>query len=255
MKKFLCLTLIICFVFLVACNKSDNAVTERLNSAIDAVNSQQTLKCDYMLEISFGSGTVMYYANGNAAWDRENKTVNTFFNQTYLGSSVVMENYFADGKMVSVENGSAITVERDGAVLVTKFPYFNLVKPNENTAVSTGSNIHGDYFSFELENTSELCENLIGGDIYALTTVIKKPQKDKTKYGNTSCVYTVKDNKVLSARYEFTVKLFDTPNGSANYTPPESEYTLELKVVAKVSYTDFGEGVKIEKYSSPDEAK
>ena len=65
----------------------------------------------------------------------------------------------------------------------------------------------------------------------------------------------LKDNKVLSARYEFTVKLFDTPNGSANYTPPESEYTLELKVVAKVSYTDFGEGVKIEKYSSPDEAK
>lgn len=238
-------------LLLCACaEEQDPEIKADLDSAISAANAETRLSAEYMLEITFGNGTVLYYAMGDAAWDRTEKNANAFFDQTYLGSSVEMENYFSDGKMVSVENGNPIEVERDGDILMTKFPYFTPVSDDENPDIALSNNLSGTAYTFTRGDTRELCESILGGDIYALATVIKKPQKELTQYGNTKCVYTVSDGRLVSCRYEFDIKLFDTPAGNANYTPPESEYTLDLHVVAKLSYEGFGESVSVEEYSA-----
>jgi hypothetical protein len=74
---------------------------------------------------------------------------------------------------------------------------------------------------------------------------LKKPQKEKTEYSDTKCVVTVKDGAVASARYEFDIKLFDTPSVVEGYTPPEKEYTIKLHITAKVVYEKFGDKVEI----------
>lgn len=253
MKKLICICLSALFLLCGCAEKADPQIKEELNSALDSVNAETKLSCDYMLEITFGDNSVLYYAKGDALWDRELKTANAFFNQTFLGASVEMENYFADNKMVTIENGEPITVERDADILLSKFPYFKPALPSEESKITVGNNSAGKTFTFTISDSKSLCENILGGDIYALATVIKKPQRDKTQYGEAKCVYTVADGKVSQLRYEFNVKLFDTPAVSANYVPPESEYTLDLKVVAKISYTSFGSDVTVEKYSTPDE--
>jgi len=68
------------------------------------------------------------------------------------------------------------------------------------------------------------------------------------------CTYTVKDGKIHSCRYEFDVTLFDTPLATPNGVPDESDYSIKLHVSAKLTYNQYGEGVKVEKYSTPDEA-
>ncbi|MBO5786634.1 MAG: hypothetical protein J6R45_04850, partial [Clostridia bacterium] len=66
------------------------------------------------------------------------------------------------------------------------------------------------------------------------------------------CVYTVKDGRVLGVRYEFDVKLFDTPAYVPGYSVPESDYTVELHIVAKLSYENFGDQVEIKEYNAKD---
>ena len=100
-----------------------------------------------------------------------------------------------------------------------------------------------------IDNTENLSRLVIGDDIYSLVTVLKKPQKDKTEYSQAQCIYTVKDDKVVSAKYEFDVKLFDTPAYNPNYSQPESEYTLTIHVSAKVSYDFSQENIVIPQYS------
>ena len=254
MKKLVCIMLSVLMLLLCGCGTdADPLIKQELDNAVSAVNAETKLQCGYMLEITFGDQTVLYYAIGDAMWDRKAKTANAFFDQTYLGNSVVMENYFADGKMVTVENGEALAVKRDGDVLLSKFPYFMPETAVDGMEIIVGANSQGKTYTFVHQDTKALCESILGGDIYALVTAIKKPQKDKTVYGEGKCIYTVSGENLVSCRYEFDVKLFDTPAVTATYTPPESEYTLDLHITAKISYTHFGDKVEIQKYSTPDE--
>ncbi len=254
MKKILSLLLAIAMLACWGCGeKPDPEIKKQMDSALETVNGETKLNCDYMLEITFGNGAVLYYAKGSAFWDRDLLKTETVFDQTYLGTSVKMENYFAHGIMYSVENNVPLKVERDGEALFSKFPYFKIPSCGDETAVTVGSNSSGTSYKFSRTDTKVLCEDILGGDIYALATVIKKPQPEKTEYSDTQCTYTENEGRLVSARYEFDIKLFDTPSGSANYTPPESEYTLDLHVVAKLEYKGFGDEVEIKDYSAPEE--
>lgn len=254
MKRLICLMLSALMLFCSCAEGEDNAqLKDELDSAVLAVNSEVKLTADYMLEITFGDSATLYYALGTASWDREQKIATAFFDQTYLGASVEMKNYFAGSEMVSVENGNPITVQRDGDILLTKFPYLKVFSADDGNSIVKGSNSQGNTYSFFASDTKTLCETILGGNIYDLVPQIKKPQEDKTQYGEAKCVYTVSEGRLLSCRYEFDIKLFDTPAVTANYTPPESEYTLDLHITAKISYTDFGDNVEIAEYATPDE--
>lgn len=250
MKKTLSLLLVLTMLLCWGCGEKPNPeIKKQMDSALETVNGETKLNCEYMLEITFGNGAVLYYAKGNAFWDREKLKAETLFDQTYLGNSVKMENYFADGIMYSLEDKVPLKVERDGEVMFTKFPYFKIPSCFGEGEIIPGTNSSGNSYKFYSAETKKLCDDILGGDIYALATVIKKPQPDKTQYSDTHCIYTEKDGKLVSARYEFTVKLFDTPASTSNYTPPESEYTLDVKVVAKLEYKNFGDEVEIKGYS------
>lgn len=250
MRKLICVLLTLS-LFLASCGESEAAYPEAanaVNSVVDSVNAESRLSGEYMLEISFGEGGVLYYAIGDVAWDRTDQTIFADFDQTYLGISSKMENYYSNGKMVSVEDGSAMTVERDASAYLTKFPYFSVPKP-ENDSVAVGSNTKGDTYTFKISDSKSLSEALVGDDIYSLVNVIKKPQKELTEYGEASCVYTVSEGKLVSCRYEFDIKLFDTPAYIPGSSQLEEEYTITMHIVARLGYSEFGEDVEIPEYS------
>lgn len=254
MKRFLMLVVAFALCLFWGCEDAgpDNTVSpEELNSAVGAINSETRLSGDYMLELTFGEGSVLYYALGDIAWDRSENKVFAEFTQTYLGISSDMENYYSDGKMVSIEDGSPITVDRQSEEILTKFPYFTV--PEASADVTKGSNSAGTTYTFSALDTKQLCESIVGTDLYSLVTVIKKPQPELTEYGETKCIYTVSEGKLVSCRFEFDVKLFDTPAYTPNYSQPESEYTIDLHVTAKVSYDGTGEETEIAEYSEMSE--
>lgn len=252
-KTAICFIVAFLMLFCACSEDSDKPNTEtasELNSAIEAVNSEKRLSGSYMLEFSFGDNVTFYYSAGDINWDREEEKLSNIFNHTYLGSSSKAANYYENGKMISVENGEAITLDSKPEELFTKFPYCKIDKYSDSFGdITISENATGKSYSFVRDDTSSLCDKIVGGDIYELVAVLKKPQKDKTEYGETKCTFTVAEGKIASCRYEFDMKLFDTPSVVEGYTPPEEEYTIKLHITAKVVYEDFGEDVKIDEYS------
>ncbi len=248
MKKLISLILTLSLMLLWGCDqqKDTAAVLEKAQAAVDNTNSQNPLSGEYVLEITFGEGSVLYYAKGDILWDREQTQAYGSFTQTYLGSSAKLENYYSNGTMVSVEEGNAVEVQRTAEDVFSKFPYFKLPSPQGN--ITKGTNTLGDSYKFTIDNTENLSNLVIGDDIFSLVNVLKKPQKDKTEYSQAQCIYTVKDDKVISAKYEFDIKLFDTPAYNPNYSQPESEYTITVHVSAKVSYDFSAEDISIPQY-------
>ncbi|MBQ3229640.1 MAG: hypothetical protein IJO64_00315 [Clostridia bacterium] len=252
----LCLVLSLAAV-LCGCSSENKASAEavaELDSAIKATNGSDSAKGSYVLEITFGESSVLYYAKGDIEFDRAQKKAYADFDQTWLGSAVSVQNYYSNGRMTSVTNGEPLELERDENELFSKFPYSMLLPLEEDASIVLGNNSFGKTFSLARTDTSQICETVVG-DIYSLVSVIKKPQRDKTKYSDASVIYTVSEGKVVSCRYEFTAVLFDTPAYVPGYQPPESEYTVEVKVSAKVSYSEFGESVSVPDYSAPEESK
>ncbi len=239
---------------LLLCGCADSGSTNgelltELNQAIESVNAEALVSGGYMIEITV-SGVTLYYAKGNIAFDRISNTAYNDFTQAYMGNSVVSQNYFANGKLVSVEKGNATSFDRTAEQIMGKFPYSKLLTLPENiSGVTEKSSSVGRTVELVRTDTDVICDSVVGKDIYTLVSVIKKPQPDKTQYSDTNCIYTVKDGRVVGCRYEFTVKLFDTPAYVPGYSVPESEYTVDLAVVAKVNYEDFGEGVTVSEYS------
>lgn len=259
MIKRLIAVLCLLAVCLCGCNGTDTpdeATVNELCEAIKATNSQTRSSGKYMLEMTFGDAVVLYYALGNVAWDRDAATASVTFDQTYLGESSVCANYFADGVLVSVDDGVALRSERDKDTLFSRFPYAKLPEYNvEQGNIDVATTASGKTYTVVRTDTAEMVNTVIGGDIYTIANVIKKPQPEKTRYGDTVCTYTVDNGRVVGIRYEFDVKLFDTPAYVPGYSTPESEYTLDIHIVAKMSYSDFGEDVKIDEYSEPEESK
>ncbi len=257
-KKIIAVLCSLVFV-LCACQETESTpdaeVVSELCEAIEATNVENRVSGKYMLEITFGESAVLYYALGNVAWDVESKTASVLFDETYLGDSSVRANYFADGKLISVDDGEVLSFDREAETLFSKFPYAKLPEySTEQGQITVSNSAQGKTFTVKRTDTKELCETVVGSDIYTIASVIKKPQTDKTQYGDTECIYTVSDGKVIGCRYEFDIKLFDTPAYiPGGYSVPESEYTLDLHVVAKMTYEEFGSDAEVLEYSEESE--
>lgn len=250
MKKIIAMFLVLS-LFFVSCGEGESLNPDaraEISDIAEKANLETRLSGEYMFEITFGEGSVLYFSGGKMAWDRIEKKISSDFSQTYLGVSSKMKNYFANGRMVSIEDGNAIENERDAESFFTKFPYFSIPLP-ENDKITLGDNTSGKTYSFELESSKELSNALVGEDIYSLVNVIKKPQKELTEYGKASCIYTVADGKISSCKYEFDIKLFDTPAYiPGGMSQPEENYTIVIHISARLKYVEFGEDVVIEEY-------
>ena len=254
MKKII--AIIFAFALLLCSCGSDENITDaeqitELCDAISATNNESSVSGKYMLEITFGDSAVLYYALGNVAWDTEKSIASVLFDETYLGDSSVRANYFSDNKLISIDDGEVLTLERDAKTLFSKFPYAKLPEySTEQGGININNSANGKTFSVKRTDTKAICDIVVGGDIYTIANVIKKPQPEKTQYSETECIYTVSDGKVVGCRYEFDVKLFDTPAYiPGGYSVPESEYTLDLHVAAKVTYEKFGRDVTVTEYT------
>lgn len=252
MKRALIIYLLALSLVLCGCadsNENNGELITELEGAISSVNSESRVSGSYMIEITV-RGVTLYYAKGNIAFDREEKCAYNDFSQTYMGSSAVAQNYYSGGKLVSVEKSGVNSFDRAPEEIMGKFPYSKLLElPEGVSGVAEKSSSVGRTVELTRNDTKAICDSVVGESLYTLASVIKKPQTDKTQYGDTKCTYTLKDGKINGCRYEFSVTLFDTPAYVPGYSVPESEYTLELNVVAKVNYDEFGSDVKIAEFS------
>ncbi len=255
MKRFFCLMLML-VLSLCGCEKDVKPTVEpeALNEKVALVNEKQRLSGDYQLELTFGDRQTLYFSKGEVAWDRLEKSAYAFFDQTYLGSSSKTENFFKDGKMLSVSDGEKIDDERDSDELFSKFPYCKIPLHNESCGeITESTSTVGQAFSFSRSDGKEISRLFVEDDIFDLVGVFKKPQKDKTEYGEVQCIYTVKDDRIVSCRFEVDMKLFDTPPYIPDYSVPEEEYTITVHVTAKISY-DNSENITIKEYSEESDA-
>ena len=253
MKKIVSILLLLSLL-LCGCGEGNRTVekedVESFNHAVENLNSQKRNSGNYLLEITFGDMTVLYYASGEVAWDREAETAFAEFKQTYLGASTEMENYFSKGKMVSIEDGNLLETERESSKVFEMFPYFTHFSYNDSCkGLKKGTNSKGETVSFSRSDTKDIFSKVLGENIYDLVTVLKKPQRDKIEYSDTECVYTFSEGNIISCRYDFDVKLFDTPAYVPGHSQSEEEYTLKLHVVAKVDFKSHGDAVEIKEYS------
>lgn len=252
MKKLFTIIILLTALLICACSgesaQSDPEIYNTLCLAIGETNSFSRLSGEYMLEITFGDSVTLYYALGNVAFDRESLSASAEFTQTYLGDSSKSANYASNGKTILVDDGVAYETGHDINELMQKFPYAKLMSPNNESEITVSESRVGKSYSVVLKNSMEISETIIGSDLYDLASVIKKPQPEKTQYGDISCIYTVSDNKVVACRYEYDVKLFDTPSYVPGYSVPEDDYTLDIHIVAKISYVDFGSEAEIKEF-------
>ncbi len=249
MRSFL-ICLVALSLLLVGCGETvDDVLAGELASAVESLNAESRIAGSYMLEITFGERNTLYYAIGDIECDRAERRLHASFDQTYLGASAEAENYIADGKIVSIIDGETLTEDCDPVEYLSKFPYCTIPAYSEAFGeIVKGENMSGTTYSYDRNDGKELFDILLGGDIYSLA-MIKNPQPDKAVYGDVTTTVTAVDGKAVSCRYEFDIKLYDTPSAVSGYTPPESEYTVELHVVARVSYDSFGADVEIAEYS------
>jgi hypothetical protein len=255
MKRLICSLLVLAFV-LCACEKDEHKKgdSSELNSFVEEVNAEERLSGDYQLEITFGDRKTLFFAKGDIAWDRSDLAIYSLFDRTYLGSSGKTENFYQNGKMISLENGKVVETEQPFEAYFEKFPYFKIPLLDENCSeIKLSESSVGTTYSFTRTDGKEISKMFLEDDIYELVGVLKKPQPELTEYGEVECVYTVKDGKIVSCRFEFDMKLFDTPAYIPGYIVPEEEYTLNVHITAKVGYESFGEGVIIKEYEETEE--
>jgi len=221
---------------LCACGTREEADPQPLAAAIGEINGRDALSGKYSLEMTFGQSNTLYYATGDVEWDRAELTAHASFVQNYLGTAVRSENTYENGVMKSTENSGELEVERDADELFSKFPYFKLPEYSSGgEGLSAADSGTSTTYTYTMPDGKAFAESVVG-DLYSLVTVIKKPQREKTEYGAVECTVVVRGGAVASARYEYTVKLFDTPAYSDVYSAPESEYTVTVKVSAKITY-------------------
>ncbi len=250
MKRFLVILLVFASLFSISCEREAEDAKATVNSVVAEVNKQDKLSGEYQLSITFDKGAVLYYAKGNIEWDRKAQTAYASFDHTYLGASGKMENYFKDGAIISVDSTKTERTEKDPDDLMSKFPYFSVFDYSEDCGeIKVGENNSGTTYTFFVKNNKEIFESIAGGDIYKMVFSIKDPQPEKTQYGDIECIYTVVDGKLQSCRYEFDVKLFDTPGYVPGYSVPEEEYTIDLHFSGKITYNSFGDNVSVDEFS------
>ncbi len=249
MKRVFCIILAFAMLFAAACSDDGQSeIRAEMESALDEVNGEARLSCNYLLEITFDGSKVLYYAKGNACWDRDDLRITTIYDRTYLGNTLRMESYLANGENYSLVDGTPVKIDSISGNMFEQFPQFRLPSVGEEGEISVSDNLAGKAYKFAPEDAEALCQALVG-DIYGIAQVIEVPQRDKTEYSNAQCVYTVKDGRIASARYELDIKLFDTPMLSKD----EEDYTLDLHVSAKLEYIAFGNSVGIAEYEPPEE--
>ena len=252
-KKHVLFFLAVSIVFAFGCADESTVNTEetakKINSCAEAINKESRVGGEYLISITFGNDAVLYQADGDIAWDMGNKTAYADFRQTYLGDSSVMQNYISGGNVISVDDGEKNESTRDVNELFSKFPYSKvLLHDGKCSDISVIESSVGTVYEFSRTDSKEIFSRIIGEETFGLVFSIKNLQKDKTEYKDAKCFYTVNDGKITSCRYEFDVKLFDTPAYIPGYTPPEEEYTIDLHISAKITYNSFGDEVVIKEY-------
>lgn len=228
-------------LLLCACGENTQPIAGEIERAVGALAAKTAFGGDYLLEISVSgeSKTTLYYAKGVFGRDSAAKTAYTSFDQSWFGMSAVSENYYSDGRIVSINDGEVITAEREPDDVFLKFPYSAPEGYGSSCrGLSAEPNTRGKAVMFTRGGSSEFCESVVGGDLYTLAYVIKDPQPEKTVYGDVKCIYTLSGGELISAGYEFDVTLFDTPSYVPGYSQPEEDYSIKLHVVAKVNYSD-----------------
>lgn len=228
--------LLSCLV-LFSCGSEAKTDASVLIAAVEKTDSLSRVKGSYQMEITFGTGATLYFASGEVCFDRDSKEAYASLSQTYLGDSSAVLNYYRSGTMISVDDGEAIENSESPEELFSLFPYCLIPQYDEKcSGLKKSSNGSADTYSFSRSDGKEMCDMIVGGDLYTLSAVITEPQTEKTEYGSVSCVYTLGENGLSSVRYEFSVILYDKEPYVPGYSTPTDRYTLTLNVTARLTF-------------------
>ncbi|PKM63123.1 MAG: hypothetical protein CVU97_01850 [Firmicutes bacterium HGW-Firmicutes-21] len=232
-------------------NNEDFSVVQ---GAVENTNAVKRYKANFVTDLTFENGSAtLLFMQGEYSIDREKQIMSSSYVESYLGaSSSLVERYF-DGYVYTDIDINKTKYQRSADEL---FGYMYFSEPiafeeKDIKNLSVRNSSEGTLYSFTVKSGyDEQLLKLMGEGIYALAH-ITKPQTEKTRFSDINVEYIIAENgegePILASRQMvFTMHLYQTPAYTPWYTPPESDYRLDLKVRIKVSYKDFGDEVEIQ---------
>ena len=253
MKKSIALLLLISVFALALIGCQQKEEYSDLSEAIENTNSKERYSANFLAEFTFDNDLVtLLFAQGFYSVDRDKNLLYSEFVQTHLGHSGRYTEICKDGYVYADLDGEKNRYKKNTAEHLEYIYYSTALnfKYEDIDHLKTAENSDGTLYSFTVNGDyDDKLMTMLGEGIYS-TAQIKKPQKEKTRFGEIKCEYNLTEDEngiktLLSRQIVFKVYLYDTPPYSPTYTPPEEDYMLELKVRFKLSYKDFGEAVSI----------
>lgn len=254
MRRIVCflLTAAVLAVALSGCDQSDRF--SAVQQAVENTNAQKRYKADFMAEFTFADeAATLLFMQGSYAIDREKQLLHSSYANSYFGVPSQVTEMYTDGYVYTEMEGNKNKYKKKADELFCYLQYAEALNfiYSDIKDFSEDENSKGTLYKFTVESGyDEQLLKLMGEGIYDLAK-IERPQKEKTRFGEIECEYTVTKNDsgesmLASCQTVFTMYLYNTPPYSPGYTPPEEDYMLELKVRLKVSYTEFGNSVAIQ---------
>lgn len=248
--------LLIAMLLLTSCQtKPDEGVYNTLVSLHEGYEAVERGKIGFLMEATFGDDEtgeagVLYFIQGEAAYDQQTETAWQKYTATLLASTYNSEEYYADGVKKHIESGEVYDIETEPEAFFDAFPYCDIPMPAFAAVKSLSVEETYDGVLYTLvanQGQKALVEEIWKTDLYTLAG-IRVPDREKESYGDVTYTYSVKNGEVTSVTVKLMVTLYETAPYTPGYTPDDEDLRLELSLTAKVTLKQKGDGVTVPVY-------
>lgn len=251
------LLLAVCALLCCGCENASSPDPETygmLSDLVSAVGSEQRFCTDFLMETTFldpstGKSHVLYFLDGRASCDREEKRAFQDFKATVLGASYHGCEYLSENGRVRLQDGQTTPFVQEVGQALTAFPYSAVTLPPIDSVRSLVSSDtpDGSYTLVWSEGQKELIEDVWQVDLYSMARIVL-PDRTKEKFGDVTCILAVKDGALASVTWTLSATIYETPAYTPGYTPKDEDSRLDLSIRVKLTFVSFGNDVEIPVY-------
>ncbi len=251
MRRF-ALCLLALLLFLSACGEKKQEPIPPLDTVITAVNAfngEDLRSVSFLLNVTEeGKEGSAFFTQGNTAYSKAKPVaMSGRVTQIYKGVGSTADIFYKAGAYYRGSEDSKYYLLMDKEVLLGQFFCTDAPKLDENsvrygrsaetdagTKYTLGVNVDKGFLKSLFEET---LNTSIG---------LRKPDKERTVYGEPECVYVISSNeKLVGFKISLDVTMYETPTYYPNYSVSDEELERRYKVEYEITVKAVGDKVEI----------